>query len=178
MYRYVALLRGINVGGNATIAMKDLKHAFEQASYTEVSTYINSGNVLFTSTQKDRPSLTQDIETLIEKNFGFRVPVLIRTSQDFQTILKKMPTEWSNNLEEKTDIMFLWEAFDSKKTLDLITTTDVDTLIYVPGALIWHIAKKDYTKSAMRKFIGTEVYKNMTARNSNTVRKLAALLES
>ena len=73
----------------------------------------------------------------------------------------------------------MWEEYDKKSSLNLIEINkDVDNLIYVKGAIIWNLNKMDYSKSRMHKFIGTIVYKNMTARNVNTVRKLNELLKN
>ncbi len=174
---YIALLRGINVGGNKKVEMSKLKTVFEDLGFANVTTYINSGNVIFDCPQTNAITLDSKIEEGIDKSFGFSVPVVIRTAQNIQVLAKAVPARWKNDSEQKTDILFLWEKFDSKETINLIKINpDVDELIYLPGAIIWHLNKKYYTKSGMHKFIGTEVYKNMTARNINTVRKLSTLL--
>jgi len=178
MKKYVALLRGINVGGNKKVSMSELKRIFEECGFSEVSTYINSGNVLF-STDDDEKKLPQKIENILEKSFGFSINVLLRSSENIRNLVEKIPAEWKNDAEMKTDVLFLWEAFDSDATIDMLhLNKNVDTLIYEDGALIWHILRKNYAQSAMHAFIGTRVYKNMTARNINTVRKLAHMLSS
>lgn len=176
--KYVALLRGINVGGNNKIAMAVLKASFESAGFTDVSTYINSGNVLFETKTADTEKIAAEIEALISSQFLLDIPVVVRTAESIQTIVKKIPADWQNNKEQKTDVIFLWEEFASKKTLRLIDTNPkVDTLLYVDGAIVWHLEKKDYSKSGMNGFVSTKIYKHMTARNVNTVRKLAELLQ-
>lgn len=172
--KYLALLRGINVGGNNKVDMAKLCEVFEGLGFQDVSTYINSGNVIFDSSKKVS---TKKIETAIEQKFGFDVRVVVRGKASIAKIQKKIPKNWENNKEQKTDVLFLWDDYADKSTLKLIKTTDVDTLLYVDGAIIWHLKKSDYNKSGMNKFIGTEVYKNMTARNVNTVRKLWDLLK-
>lgn len=173
MKKYVALLRGINVGGNNKVNMGELKEVFEKMGFSDVSTYINSGNVLFSS--KAVPS-AEKIEAAIEKQFGFPVRTLVRDTNDLKAVAKAVSDEWVNDKDQKTDVLFLWDGYDSKKSIDLIKTNNsVDTLMYVKKSIVWHIDKKDYNKSGMNKFIGTEVYKNMTARNINTVRKLVEL---
>ena len=170
--RYVALLRGINVGGNKKVDMKKLTKVFTEMGYTDVQTYINSGNVIFSSHKKDFTK----IEPTLKKAFGFAIEVVVRDASAIRALVKKIPKQWSNNTEQKTDIIFLWEGYTSKKTLSLIKQKPVDTLMYIDGAIVWHVLRKDYTKSGMRDFIGTEVYKHMTARNVNTVRKINELL--
>lgn len=177
--KYVALLRGINVGGNRKVDMGKLKAVCEKAGFTNVSTYINSGNVIFETGKKSDGKLAEDIERLLKKNFDFDVPVVVRSQAELKKVLSKIPKDWQNDAKQKTDVLFLWEKYDNKKTLDLIKiNAAVDVLRYIPGAIVWHLDKKDYTKSKMDKFIGTEVYKNMTARNINTTRKLLELMEN
>jgi len=174
---YVALLRGINVGGNKKVDMKLLKEVFEKLGYTNVRTYINSGNVLFDALSKPGEKEVAAIEKAIEKKFGFIVPTIVRSKADIAALLKKIPAKWTNDTEQKTDVLFLWDSHDSKKTLALIKTTPgVDTLLYAKGTITWHVDREHYAKSGMHKFIGTAVYKAITARNTNTVRKLAELL--
>lgn len=171
--KYVALLRGINVGGNSKVEMSKLRNVFESLGFQNVLTYINSGNVIFETTKNDVSVITSETETALLKNFSFSIKVVIRDSKNFKKLCLSIPEAWENNNEQKTDILFLWDSFDTKKTLDLITRTEgVDTLLYVSGAIIWNIKRDNYSKSGMKKFVGTNVYKNMTARNVNTVRKL------
>ena len=176
--KYVALLRGINVGGNNKVEMGSLKACFEALGFLDVSTYINSGNVIFTTKKTSESKLASGIEQAIEKTFDFPVRTVVRTAANIEKVAKAIPDKWTNDKEQKTDVLFLWDDFDSKDSLKLIVTNaKVDTLKYVDGAIIWHLEKKHYSKSGMKKFIGTPVYKNMTARNANTVRKLAELLQ-
>lgn len=175
MSTYVALLRGINVGGNNKVEMVRLKAVFEKLGFSDVVTYINSGNVLFSSKKK---VTAQKLETAIEKEFGFPVRTLVRELQALEKIVKEVPKKWSNDKDQKTDVLFLWDGYDTKKSLGFLKTTKgVDELLYVQGAgvIVWHLEKKNYSKSGMHDFIGTELYKNMTARNINTVRKLVSL---
>lgn len=174
--RYVALLRAINVGGNNRVEMKKLKTVFESLGYTNVSTYINSGNVIF-STTDDGNTLSETIEHTLEKSFGFRIPTVVRTKKNIQKVCNAIPDDIHNDDTTKADVLFLWNAYANKKTCKLITINEeVDTLQYVDGAIIWTVTRENYPKSGMNKFIGTEVYKNMTARNVNTVQKLNQLL--
>ena len=164
------------MGGNNKVDMKMLKAAFEEMGFFEVSTYINSGNVIFSA--KDPSDV--DVEKLgqyLEKTFGFPIRTLIRTAADIKKVCSVVPEDWSNNKEQKTDVLFLWKGYDSKKSINLIKTDPkVDNLLYVAGSIVWHIDRRHYNQSGMNKFIGTEVYKHMTARNINTVRKLMSLM--
>ena len=171
---YVALLRGINVGGHKKVEMSKLKQAFEDAGYENVSTYINSGNVIFESKKKVD---TLSIEKMLEKVFGFEIFVVVRDVGNIQKLCKAIPVDWTNDDDQKTDICFLWDEYDNESSIGhLKLTAGVDRVKYIDGALVWNIHRKDYTKSGMHTFIGTPLYKHMTARNVNTVRKLGALM--
>lgn len=175
--QYVALLRGINVGGNNKVAMSDLKKVCEGLGFSDVRTYINSGNVLFSSAKKTNAALAATIERALHKAFGFEIRVLVRDAANLRALVKAIPGAWENNVEQRTDILFLWEKYDSKKTLSVIKQNpEVDRLEYHHSAIVWHLRRKDLSKSGMRDFIGTPVYKHMTARNVNTLRKLVSLL--
>jgi uncharacterized protein (DUF1697 family) len=173
----VALLRGINVGGNNKVSMSELKKVFESLGYSSVKTYINSGNVIFEEQKKEEAILAREIEKALEKTFKFRIKIVLRDSKNIQKLNKAIPSSWQNNSDMKTDVLFLWGEFDTKATLALLKTNlAVDTLQYISGAIVWSVLRKNYAKSGMNKFIGTLVYKNMTARNVNTVRKMEELL--
>lgn len=175
---YVALLRGINVGGNTKIAMPQLKTCFEELDFTNVKTYINSGNVIFETRAQSAPKLCAAIEKSIETSFGLAVPVIVMTQAEINKILAEVPTDWVNSSDEKTDVMFLWDHVDLTSVLDqLKPNPDLETLKVLPRALVWNVMRKNVTKSKILKMIGTPLYKSMTVRNINTVRKLAALMK-
>ncbi|NTV41179.1 MAG: DUF1697 domain-containing protein [Candidatus Moranbacteria bacterium] len=179
MQKYLALLRGINVGGNNKVEMLKLKNIFESLGFFNVVTYINSGNVIFITANKDIDALTRKIETTLKKKLGFEVKILLRSSDNVQLLVEKIPRKWKNDAEQRTDVLFLWDEYDNKNTISLTQSNpDVDELRYFPGAIVWNLKRSNYSKTGMRKFIGTPVYKNMTARNINTVRKIADLMKS
>ena len=174
---YVALLRGINVGGHALVSMKELKTCVEQLGFQEVSTYINSGNIIFKDSRADIPKLTKLIESGITAHCKMEIRVVVKSRNDLAAICRKMPREWVTDQVMRTDVMFLWDEVDTPEMIATIPTNPkVDRLIHVKGALIWNITRKDYGKSKVPKMIGTKLYKNMTARNANTTRKLLELM--
>jgi uncharacterized protein (DUF1697 family) len=175
---FVALLRGINVGGNRTVPMKELAAAFEAAGMRGVRTYINSGNVIFRSDVTDRPALVTALEQVIEARFGFSVAVVLCDLDDMRRIAGALPAHWANDTETKCDVMFLAPAIDSEDVLtQLLIKPEFDEVIYVPGAVLWRVARPLVTRSGMLKIVGTPLYANMTVRNCNTARKLHALME-
>lgn len=177
MIKYVALLRGINVGGNNKVAMPKLKKAFESMGFVNVRTYINSGNVIFETDEKDVNKLISKIEEYLAKNFGFSLRIVLRDCHNIKKLCKQIPDNWKNDLEQRTDVLFLWDDFDSKKSIELLNiNAEVDNVKYISGAMVWNLLRANLNKSGMRKFIGTTIYKNMTARNINTLRKINELM--
>ena len=177
--RSVALLRGINVGGNGKVDMKKLKAAFEAMGFTSVKTYINSGNVLFDHKKQSPKTLATNIQPFLKKMFGFEINVVVCEEATLKHIAESIPASWKNDETTKTDVMFLWDGINNKGVLEkLKINTEVDRVIYVPGALLWNINRKDFGKSGMSKIVGTLLYKQMTIRNVNTTRKLAELLST
>lgn len=175
MTQYIALLRGINVGWNKKVEMSRLKALFESLGYTDVWTYINSGNVIFTSENDD----FSKVEKALRETFWFEVPTIFRSKENITHLANKIPKEWKNDEEQKTDILFLWEEYDSESSLSLIKSNPkVDNLLYLPWAIVWNIERRNYSKSGMKEFTKAELYKNMTARNINTVRKLKEIMEN
>lgn len=173
---YVALLRGINVGGNNKVEMKKLKTTFELLGFTNVVTYINSGNIVFKCVSEELEIITDKIEKAIKKDFGLDIKVLLRSFDDIETVCKKLPDNWVKNDVMRTDVMFLWEEFDNPKVMEYLKINPVDNVKYIPGAVLWNVEGKNYSKSGMVKLVGTELYRNMTIRNVNTVRKLHQIM--
>ncbi len=176
--QYVALLRGINVGGNNKIEMKKLKTVFEEAGLHDVTTYINSGNIVFQDAIRSQNKLVTLLEKAIFENFGLSIKVLIRDFPSIQNTVQMFPSDWTNDADMKCDVLFLWEDVDNEDVLSqLAIKPDIDEVRYVPGAVIWKIDRENLAKSGMKNLIGTKLYKNMTIRNCNTTRKILHLME-
>lgn len=176
--KYVALLRGINVGGKNKVDMKELKQVFEKAGMTLVVTYINSGNLVFADDSHPKEQLAQILERAIYSHFELQINVLIYSSEEFQRIAEAIPDTWSNDAQMKSDVLFLWEDVDEAAVMErLVIKPDIDRVSYVPGAILWSVDKEHVTRSGMMKVAGSALYQRVTVRNVNTVRKIAALLQ-
>ncbi len=176
---YVALLRGINVGGKNKVDMKELKTVFEQAGMRAIRTYINSGNVVFSSRARSRVKLATHLEEAIAARFGFDVKVLVRDLNGMRTVVSAIPADAINDQTMKCDVMFLWDEVDRPDVLDDLTIKpQIDEVRYVPGAIVWKVDRDAVTRSGMMKLAGTALYKQMTIRNCNTARKLLELMEA
>lgn len=172
---YVALLRGINVGGKKRVEMARLRGSFERMGFSDVQTYINSGNVIF---RHGRAPDEKAIENALESDFGFEIKVVVRDRKSIETVVEALPDDWVNDATMKCDVMFLWAHVDNPDVLDQVTVKPgIDDVKYVDGALLWRVDRPNVTRSGMNKIAGSELIKEMTIRNCNTVRKLAALME-
>ena len=171
--KYIALLRGINVGGKRKVEMKRLRTFFESLGYTNVVTYLNSGNVIFESDIKQE-TLQKEIPKKLEKEFGFEIQTLVKNEKEIKSIAKAIPKEWKNDAEQKTDVAYLFPEIDSKKTIDALPVKkEFIDMRYVKGAILWNVKRKEYNKSHLNKIISLKQYQLMTVRNVNTARYLA-----
>ncbi|RDU37156.1 DUF1697 domain-containing protein [Neobacillus piezotolerans] len=176
---YIALLRGINVGGKNKIDMKLLKQTFEQAGMTEVVTYINTGNIIFSYKGQSKTELSRILEEAIHVDFGLQIKVLVLSIADVRGIINAIPDTWKNDKDMRSDVMFLWDEIDDETVLEnLVITPNIDKVMYVPGAILWSCDKENVTKSGMAKIIGSKFYKQVTVRNVNTARKIYELMQS
>ena len=171
--QYIALLRGINVGGNRKVEMKRLRELFESMGCTNVSTYLNSGNVLFElGTNKTKPA--QEIQSRLKKEFGFEIQTLVKSKKEIKTIANSIPDSWKNDSEQKSDVAFLFDEINSKDILEeLPMRKEFMDIKYVKGAVMWNIYRQNLNKSQLNKLVPLKIYKLMTIRNVNTARFLA-----
>jgi len=130
--KYVALLKGINVGGQKKIQMADLKSMFEELGFAEVATYIQSGNVIFDTRPAQAEKLEQKIEAGIEQSFGFEVSVLVRTHEDLDQALTENPFGSMDPEQDGTRVMF---TFLSSSPLSE-NARKVEALVGLPEKLV------------------------------------------
>lgn len=178
IYDICCFAPGINVGGKNKIDMKKLKKCFEDIGMRKVTTYINSGNVIFEDTDHTKGEIAVLLEEAIYKDFSLDIKVLIRSIDDFDLIMKVLPDQWKNDDDMKCDVMFLWEEIDKEILInELNIKHGIDTLMYVPGALLWSVDRKNLTKSGLMKLAASTIYKKMTIRNVNTTRKIYEIMK-
>ena len=111
MPTYIAMLRGINVGPGKIVKMERLRASFEALGFDGVETYVQSGNVIFESEQKSPAGLSNKIEEQIQHTFGFRVPVLVKTSKEIAQIVSDNPLVKEKGIDHsKLHVTFLSDA--------------------------------------------------------------------
>lgn len=117
------------------------------------------------------------IESGIRARCKMDIRVVVKSRSDIAAICNKIPTDWVTDKLMRTDVMFLRDEVDNAETIAAVPANPaVDRLVHVKGALIWNISRKDYGKSRVPKMVGSAFYRNMTARNANTTRKLLELM--
>jgi uncharacterized protein (DUF1697 family) len=179
MPSYVALLRGINVGGNNMISMKALKASFERLSFTDVSTYINSGNILFKTRIADARKLETTIEKMLVAEYDLGCKVVVRSAGEIAQLVKQLAKHWTDDKDWRYNVIFLRHAIDSKEAIKSFNPKpDIEHVVYVPGTLLWSARVADVARTSMIKLAGQKIFQEMTVRNANTTRKLHALLQA
>ena len=176
---YLTLLRGINVGGKTMVKMSGLKTCFEQLGFEHVTTYINSGNVIFGSPETDPRKLEKTIEAALLKAFAHPIKIVVRSQAEIMQVIHNIPKDWLNNLDKKCNVVFLRHTIDNPSILeDLHPKAGIEELIYKPGVLYWAAQTSDLTKSEMIKLSRNSLYQEMTIRNLNTTQKIYKLMRA
>jgi uncharacterized protein (DUF1697 family) len=175
--RYVALLRGINVGGKTLIRMADLRDCVEALGLDAVSTYIASGNVLFEAPGRDAAELEAAIERAIEDRFALPVKVVVLDRKAYARVVSAIPEPWTGDPTVRVNVAFARRGTDARRVVEeLDPDPAIDEVIAVDGAILWATKLDALNRSAIRKLIGGAVYKELTIRNLNTTLKLRELL--
>jgi uncharacterized protein (DUF1697 family) len=179
MTTYVALLRGINVGGKNLIKMPALKAAFEAEGFDDVATYIQSGNVLFASSETKPAVLTDRIETMLAEAFDYVPTVVVRSRKQMRAIVDGAPKGFGGRpAEYRYDVIFLKEPLTAKKAMGEVPTNPaVDTAHAGTGVLYFSRLIAKATASRLNRIVASSIYSSVTIRNWNTTTKLLALME-
>lgn len=173
MRTYIALLRGINVGGHKKVPMKVLKELFEGLGFQQVQTYIQSGNVIFKSSEK-----VSVLEEIIKKNiqdyFGFEVSVIVKTPDELQTILKDCP--FTKDQKENSFFIVLNKIPEAElvKEVQQISYENEDIVIKNSALYFYCAAGYARTKFNMNTF-ERKLKVIATSRNYKTMIKLVSL---
>jgi len=170
---YVAFLRGVNVGGKGIVSMAAIKEALVALGLSDVRTYINSGNVIFSTRAADAQKLTARIEKAFEQHTGMAIKVLVMDHKSLKQLVDAIPRNWVDDKTMRTYVLLLWREVDDRTILDRIPVNPgVDELRYTPGAVVWRVDRENVSKSRMNRLVGTPLYKKISIRSANTMRKL------
>jgi uncharacterized protein (DUF1697 family) len=175
---YAAFLRGINVGGNNMIGMAALKAALERAGFEGVRTYIQSGNVVFESPEKDTATLSKRIEKVVLGAFGVASRVVVVSRTQLKSVLAGAPSAWAQPDDLRCNVAFLCPPVTSKEAVKHVRLTpDVDSASAGKGVLYMSTLLSAASRSSLSKSVRTPVYGSMTVRTFGTCQKVLALME-
>jgi uncharacterized protein (DUF1697 family) len=177
MNTYIALLRGINVGGHRKVPMADLRQLLTNAGLENVQTYIQSGNVIFQSSDLNAEDIKENIQKAIAALFGFDVPVLIKTRVDLKTIFDNCPFPE----DRKTNSYFTMLSTKPKDELVKLASkkTYPDEEYIILNDCIYFYAEKGYGRAKFNlKLFERKLNVIATARNYKTMLKLLSLSQN
>ena len=177
--RYVALLRGVNVGGKNKIAMSELREAFEKQGFSDVVTYINSGNILFSS-DLDATRIKALCEEMISKRFGLAVVVGIITAENLIEAIKNAPSWWGAGPDYKHNALFVIPPMTPEQVIEEVgrAKPEYEQVGSFGNVIFWSAPLATFSHSRWSKIVqNKKAYNAVTIRNANTAKKLARLAE-
>ena len=179
MNRYVALLRGINISGKNKVQMAELKKGFEKLDFKEVKTYLNSGNVIFSSDEDDIRRFTNQIEKMIKNQFDLHIPVLVISKEELEDILNNTPNWWgSENKEIYDNLIFIMPPTTFAEVFNEIgePKEELEKIKNYKEVVFWSFSRKDYQKTNWwSKTASTNISNKLTIRTANTIKKIVGM---
>ena len=177
---YVALLRGINVGGKNKVVMSELREQIAAEGFGHVRTYINSGNLLFEAEgDAPRENVAQAVEDLLARHYDFPLRLALLTAQDYLAQLDKLPDWWHGEVARR-DALFYTRGLDRDHVRERIEAMELgDEAVYFgEHAVFWgKFDEKSFLKTAYHKrLLREDFYRQVTIRSGSTVEKIAAML--
>ena len=179
MKRYIALLRGINISGKNKVSMAELKQGFENLDYAEVKTYLNSGNVIFSSDEADTIKTTSRIEEMIKNQFHLDIPVFVISKEELEDILYHAPDWWGDESKEIYDnLIFIMPPATFKDVYNEIgePKEGLEKIEEYKETVFWSFNRKDYQKTNWwSKTASVNISNKLTIRTANTVKKIVGM---
>jgi uncharacterized protein (DUF1697 family) len=158
--------------------MSDLKACFEKVGFTNVVTFIQSGNVIFESNENNTLKLRSKIEKTLSKNFSYTSVIVLFSQTQYERILKNVPSDWKKRNDIRCYIAFVREPVRVTQVMKAISLKHgIDFISPGPQAIYMTTLMSGLTKSGFTKFIGTKVYKEVTMRNYRSSQKILALVK-
>ena len=179
--KYIALLRGINISGKNKISMSELKKLLEENNYQNVSTYLNSGNIIFESSIDNKETIMNNIHTLIKTKFLLDIPVYITTDKELENILNNSPKWWgSNNKEIYDNLIFIIPPTKYEEIYNTIGSPKegLEQIEEYNNCIFWSFDLNNYRKSNWWvKTASTDIKDKITIRTANTMRKILEICQ-
>ena len=179
MNRYIAFLRGINISGKNKVPMAELKCGFEKLGFIEVKTYLNSGNVIFSSEQEAMGDFTNPIETMLKKQFDFAIPVFVISQKELAELLQHAPDWWGTGDKKIYDnLIFMMPPATFGEVLCALgePKKELEKIENEKSIIFWSFSRKDYQKTNWwPKTASASIRDQLTIRTANTVRKMVEM---
>lgn len=176
---YVALIRGINVGGNNIVRMEALRSACESVGLRNVVTFIQSGNVVFESDDRSEKSLEKMLEELLEERFLMKTMVVVIGAEAYREIVAHFPKAFDRDSDDwKHDVFFCGSEKEASALAEEFDGKDEGFEVSSFGRAVYWSRRRGHkgADKCIRKLLAHKLYKRMTIRNDRTARKLLALL--
>lgn len=179
MKRYVALLRGINISGKNKISMSELKKGFAEQGFMEVTTYLNSGNVIFSCVIDDEAILSNQIKLMIKEKFDLNIPVFVVLQEKLEELLNHAPDWWGDDNKEFYDnLIFMIPPLSYEEFYAVIGNPKegYEKVYNYSNVIFWSFVRSDYQKTNWwSKSASLSISDRITIRTANTVRKIAGM---
>ena len=180
MKRYALLVRGINVGGKNKVVMAELRQELTELGLEKVESYINSGNIFFTSTAP-RAQLVEKLEVFFEVYYPFIQSFSLLNQEDFEAELKNLPEWWTRDLARK-DVLFYTEGLDVAQVIETVESLELkdEVVHFGKHGIFWgKFSEESYYATAYHKhLLKMPFYRNITIRNAKTFDKIGQMLKT
>jgi uncharacterized protein (DUF1697 family) len=175
--QYLALLRGINVGGKNLVKMADLRAAFEDLGFADVLTYIASGNVLFRAPRRKAEELAAEIESDLSQRFGVEIKVVLLTEAQLRRAVEGAPPGFGADTD-LCDVMFVRKPVTARQAFALVETREgIDRAWQGRDVIYFSRLAAKASGSRLSRLVARPEYKSMTVRSWSTTAKLLALMD-
>ena len=178
MKRYGALLRGINISGKNKVVMAELKKEIESLMFENVKTYLNSGNVIFSS-RENIEKITKQIEEMLKKNYDFKIPVFVLEQEKLKDILEHAPIWWGSDDKMIYDnLIFIMPPAKFSDVYAAIgePKKELEKIENYKDVIFWSFYRKDYQKTNWwSKTANAGISIKLTIRTANTIRKIVGM---
>lgn len=179
MKRYIALLRGINISGKNKIPMEKLKASFAELGFTDVLTYLNSGNVVFSTGESDAIALADKIQAVIQEQFEWNIPVFVILQETLRDLLNQKPAWWGSDAKETYDnLIFVIPPATAEIIAAQIgePTEGLEQILLYQNVIFWTFDRTKYAKANWwKRTASTGIGEKLTIRTAHTLEKIATM---
>ena len=173
---YIALLRGVNISGKNKISMPQLKEEFQQIGFKNVITYLNSGNIIFSSDIDDKDIIINNIHEKIKNIFNIDIPVYVISVHELRELLDNSPNWWgTNNKDIYDNIIFIIQPCTYEEVYSTLgePKESLEKIQNYKNNIFWSYNLKEYRKTNWwSRTANTVISNSITIRTANTIRKV------